>query len=151
MLAVFDASRALSGDDRKLVERLRGKRVVAVVNKTDLPVKLELGELEAAFDNLVQISANDGRALEALDRAVSRAVKTDSLDPDQPVLANERQRSCAARALESVRAAETAGSGMLDAAFASLSDCLEALADLSGENATDSLLDEVFSRFCVGK
>lgn len=151
VLAVFDASRPLNEDDRRLIERVREKRAVAVVNKTDLPPLLELAELEAAFDNLIQISANDESALGALDRAVARAIKAEHLDPDQPVLANERQRACAVRALNAVQQAEEAGAGMLDAVFASLTDCLAALADLSGENITESLLDEVFSRFCVGK
>lgn len=151
ILAVFDRSRPLCEDDRRLIERLRGRRVIAVVNKIDLPAKLELSELETVFENLVQISANDESALETLDRAVSRAVQDGHLDPDQPVLANERQRDCAARALAAVRAAEQAGAPMLDAVFASLSECLEALAELNGENITEALLDEVFSRFCVGK
>ena len=151
VLAVFDASRPLSEDDRRLIQRLKGKRVVVVINKTDLPTQLETDELEKEFSSTVMISAQDPRSLQTLDAAISRAIQTEHLDPDQPVLANERQRECALRALASARAAREAGRDMLDAVFASLSECLEALADLSGENITESLLDEVFSRFCVGK
>ena len=152
VLAVFDSSRGLDGDDRRVIELVRGKRVVAVVNKTDLEQKLDAKELEAIFEDVVYISANDGGALEVLDNAVARAVKLDNLDPNEPLLANERQKTCAQKAHAIVRDAVFAGeTSTLDVVYALLSEALEALAELSGDNVTEAVLDEVFSKFCVGK
>lgn len=152
VLAVFDSSRPLEPNDMALIENLRGRRVVAVVNKTDLEQKLDPAPIESAFGGAVYISANDPAALDALDNAVAEVLKTANLDPDEPVLANERQRGCAERARDAVAEALAAARAFTpDIVFALLSESLEALADLSGENVTETVLDEVFSRFCVGK
>ncbi len=152
VLAVFDSSRALDADDLALIERLRGKNVVAVINKTDLETKLNASVIESAFPNVVYISAREDAPPDPLSRAVARAVKTDSLDPSVPVLANERQRETTARAYTAVcDAAAAGGDKALDAVFAFLSEALSALGELSGENVTERVLDEVFSKFCVGK
>ena len=144
--------RALDADDLALIERLRGKNVVAVINKTDLETKLNASVIESAFPNVVYISAREDAPPDPLSRAVARAVKTDSLDPSVPVLANERQRETTARAYTAVcDAAAAGGDKALDAVFAFLSEALSALGELSGENVTERVLDEVFSKFCVGK
>lgn len=152
VLAVFDSSRALDKDDEALIARLREKNVVAVINKTDLQMKLDNKAIERAFANIAYISAKDDSSLAALDRAVARAVKTDAFDVNEPLLANERQRDCAVRALAAAQsAAEASESSTLDVVFALLSETLSDLAELSGENVSEAVLDEVFSRFCVGK
>ena len=152
VLAVFDASRSLDEDDRRVIVHVKGKRVVAVVNKTDLEQKLDTEELEKVFGDIIYISANDESAIAELDAAVARAVEIDKLDPDEPLLANERQRGCARRAQSAVAEAAAASRGTtLDVVYALLGEALEALAELSGENMTETVLDEVFSRFCVGK
>jgi tRNA modification GTPase len=152
VLAVFDASRPLDADDRQVLSLVEGKRVVAVVNKTDLTQRLNSAELEALFEDVVYISANDPAALGVLDAAVARAVRLENLDPGQPILANERQRSCALRAQEAVgQAAVAAWESTLDVVYALLSEALAATAELSGENVSEAVLDEVFARFCVGK
>ncbi|MEG2676563.1 MAG: hypothetical protein RR933_00465 [Oscillospiraceae bacterium] len=152
VLAVFDSSRPLDGNDRALIQRLKNKRAIAVVNKTDLQSEIDTNEIKQAFQHVVFISANDDNSLLLLDRAVAKAIKTDNLNTDEPILANERQRSCALRALELVEEAVNANDNLtLDVVFALLSEGLEALSELSGENASEAVLDEVFSHFCVGK
>lgn len=152
IFAVFDSSRALDSDDKRLIELLRGRRAIAVVNKTDLESELETGEIEREFDNVIYISANDPASLAALEEAVARAIKTEALDPDAPLLATERQHDCAIRALQAAsEAALACGLSTPDVVFALLSETLAALGELSGENVTEAVLDEVFARFCVGK
>ncbi len=152
VLAVFDASRALDNDDRRVIELVKDKRVVAVVNKTDLEQRLDTAEIEQTFMDVIYISANDATALETLDTAVAHAVQIDHLDPNEPLLANERQRGCALQAHVAIADALVASEQTtLDVVYALLSEALAALAELSGETITETVLDEVFSTFCVGK
>lgn len=152
ILAIFDASRELDNDDRRVIDIVKEKRVIAVVNKTDLTQKLAIEEIEKIFKTVIYISANNDAALEVLDRAVAHVVGIDSLDPNEPLLANERQRACAGRAQAAVAQAQRASMNItLDVVYIMLSEALEALAELSGENVTETVLDEVFSKFCVGK
>ena len=74
-------------------------------------------------------------------------------DTTQPILANERQRACACAALTQVESALDALSfGMtLDAVNISIEDAVQSLLELTGESVSDVVVDEVFSKFCVGK
>lgn len=153
VLAVFDTSAPLSEEDRSLLQELRGSRAVAVLNKTDLPGRIEEEEIRAAVSQVVELSAATGQGYDALTKAVETALGTGEIDPAAGMLATERQKACALRAREGVgQAAEAIRAGMtLDAVSVALDDAAAALLELTGERVTDAVLDEVFARFCVGK
>lgn len=151
VIAVFDSASPLDDDDRRLLELIRERRAIAVINKTDLERKLDM----AAFSSLktVEISARDGKGIEKLEEAVAQLTKTACLDPDDAVLISERQLSCVSRALDAVREAKEAllCGVTLDAVGVCVDDALSALLELVGKRVTNEVTDEVFRRFCVGK
>ena len=153
VLAVFDTSAPLSEEDRSLLQELKGSRAVAVLNKTDLPGRIEEEEIRAAVSQVVELSAATGQGYDALTKAVETALGTGEIDPAAGMLATERQKACALRAREGVgQAAEAIRAGMtLDAVSVALDDAAAALLELTGERVSDAVLDEVFARFCVGK
>lgn len=153
VLAVFDASRALDGADRLLIGEVGGTPCVAVVNKSDLPVKIDKEYISSKFKHIVFISALTGEGLPELERAVAEVLGTRELDPSDGVLYTERQRDAAARSLNGVEEALGAlKAGMtFDAVTVSVEDAVGALLELTGERATDAVVDSVFSQFCVGK
>ena len=154
VLAVFDGSRELSREDGRLLELLRDRNVVAVVNKSDLPQKLDCSEIEAALGEPVKLSAKqDENAALLLEKAVSSRLDLKRLDPDAGFLANERQRDCVLRASAAVeQALEAASAGVTpDAVGVMLEQALDAVYELSGKRAGEEVIDEVFKRFCVGK
>lgn len=153
VLAVFDGSVPLSDEDRRLMSLLAGRNVVAVVNKSDLPQKLEISEIESALGEPAVISAKQDNAAAALEKAVSGRLDLGRLDPDAGFLANERQRDCVLRASAAVeQALEAASAGVTpDAVGVMLEQALDAVYELSGKRAGDEVIDEVFRRFCVGK
>lgn len=153
LLAVFDGSRPLSQDDRLLAEQAAGETAIAVINKADLPQRIDTEFLRARFGNVVCLSARSGDGLEALSAAVSRITGVAALDTAQPLLISERQRTCAARARDETAAAlEALRAGMtLDAVSVGVDGALAAILELTGERACDAVVDEVFARFCVGK
>lgn len=153
ILAVFDGSRELSAEDERLLKLLSGRNVVAIVNKTDLPQKLDCSVIEAALGVPVKLSAKQDNAAALLERAVSQRLDLDRLDPDAGFIANERQRDCIIRASEAVDGALSAAQlGVTpDAVGVMLEQALDAVYELSGKRAGDEVIDEVFRRFCVGK
>ena len=154
VLAVFDGSRELSDEDRRLLELIRGRNVVAIVNKSDLPQKLDCAVITAAVGEPVKLSAKqDDNAAALLEQAVSSRLNLQQLDPDAGFLANERQRDCVIRANTAVeQALEAAAAGVTpDAVGVMLEQALDAVYELSGKRAGDEVIDEVFRRFCVGK
>ena len=153
VLAVFDSSRRLGEEDKRLAHACRDVPAIAVVNKSDLESKLDYSYIEKYFQQVVFISARSGEGLEALSRAIGETLRTSQIDPNEGLLFTERQRDAARRAKESVEeAARALRIGMtLDAVTVSLEGAVAALLELTGERVTEAVVDEVFSRFCVGK
>lgn len=153
VLAVFDSSRPLNRDDERLIERLDGKRTLCVINKTDLEEKADIAALEDRFADIVRISAKDPASVKLLEKAVSKIAGIGDLDLTAGFIANERQRICASEALGHTRKAlEALESGVtLDAVGIMCENALDRLYELSGEQVSDTVVDQVFRRFCVGK
>ena len=153
VLAVFDGSAPLSPADLSLAEKCAGRPAVAILNKTDLPQQADEESLRPYFSTVVNISAKDAAFLPAVEQAVTDALHLAEADPDAGLLANERQFAAARTAQAALADALEAVNGgyTLDAAGVCVDDALRALYELTGENAGDDVIDEVFSRFCVGK
>ena len=155
VLAVFDAAQPLSEDDLELARKCRSRPAIAVLNKQDLAGKQDVprGTLEPYFKKIVPMCAKDAVGLQALTDAVADLLGTAQLDPSAAQLCSARQLAAATRArdalAEAIRARQD-GFG-LDAAAVCLTDALQALCDLTGEDATEATIDEVFETFCVGK
>lgn len=153
VIAVFDSSAPLDSDDMNLIEKLRGKPAVAVINKSDLETRADIDVIKNGFERAVVISAASGNGEEEFKKALSEVLKTADLDPAEPVMANERQLDCVCRAKRAVDEAISAVEfGMtLDAVGICVETALDCLYELTGEKASDAVIEQVFSRFCVGK
>ena len=155
VLAVFDAAQPLSDDDLELARRCQGRPAIAVLNKQDLAGETDVprGTLEPYFKKIVPMCARDAVGLQALTDAVADLLGTAQLDPEAAQLCSARQLAAATRARDALAeaiAARQNGFG-LDAAAVCLTDALQALFDLTGENASDATIEEVFETFCGGK
>lgn len=153
ILAVFDVSRPLDEADEEIIRLCQGKRAVAVLNKSDLKKEADVSKITGAFACTVSLCALDGSGIEELEKAAEKLLCTNELDTSQAMLATERQRK---NALEALAAVNEALDGLkngitLDAVNVSVDSAISALLELTGEKATDAVVDEVFSQFCVGK
>lgn len=153
VLAVFDGSTELSDEDRRLFGLLKNKKVVAVVNKSDLETKLDFEELKSRFGEVVQITAKDEKSAEILGREIIKRLNLANFNADAGFIANERQRACVLRAADEVNEASLAVRlGVTpDAIGVSLEQALDAIYELSGKRASEEVIAGVFERFCVGK
>lgn len=153
VLLVLDASQPLDEQDLELMRIVRMKPSVVVLNKADLGVKIDEEYIKRDFQHSVVISAKEQVSIQILNDAVARLMHLTDFDTTQPILANERQRACACAALTQVESALDALSfGMtLDAVNISIEDAVQSLLELTGESVSDVVVDEVFSKFCVGK
>lgn len=153
VLAVFDASRPLSDDDRRLIELCKNKNAIGIINKTDLVENYLTNELKENFRKLVFISAKTGDGKDRLEQAVTELLGTGNFDTSAATLINERQLECCKNALKALNEAEEAlNIGLtMDAVTVCLDSAVESLLVLTGEKATDSVVNEIFAHFCVGK
>ena len=153
ILAVFDLSRPLDESERNWMDSLDSDRVIAVLNKTDLPPQADVQAITERFPHVVYLSAAKGEGLEALEQMLAKVLHTEHFDPMSGVLYTERQRADTEKALHSVEEAIAAHeSGLtLDAVTICVEDALTALCELTGENVSEQVIGEVFANFCVGK
>lgn len=153
ILAVFDGSSQLNSDDRMLIESCKGKPCVAVINKSDLECRLETEEVKTHFDNFVFISAKNHNGAEELEKAVKLLLGVENFDSSQPILANKRQKRCVSNAYEHIcQAIDGAEMGITyDAINVMIDSAVDELLSLTGKKATEEVVNNIFSRFCVGK
>ena len=149
VLAVFDQSCPLDDNDRSLLDTIRGKNVLLVLNKADLSPALSASDLTALLDApVLTVSAAEESTLAPLKAYLAeQAAVSDSLALTQP-----RHLEAARRAARHLRqAAETAQALSVDMASIDLQAAQLALAEITGDEVEERLLDRVFGMFCVGK
>ena len=158
VLAVFDLAAPLNEEDLEIARRCQGRPALAILNKQDLAGQGEAftaaqQQLAPYFKAIIPLTARDAASLQPLCQAVAQLLGTANLDPNAAALCSARQLSAAKEARDALAEAlnsQEDGFG-LDAAGVCISDAQRALARLTGEDATEATIDEVFSTFCVGK
>ena len=153
ILAVFDGSEPLTREDVELAWRCAGRPAIALVNKEDKPTQFDAEAIAADFAMVLPVCCQEEGSRKVIAAAVARLLGTNQIDPHAASLSGQRQLAAATRARDAVAGAlEAANGGFgLDAVSVCVDDALAALCDLTGENASESVINEVFERFCVGK
>lgn len=154
VLAVFDASEELSEEDEKILNILKKKdNVIGILNKSDLPKKINLDHMKKNIKNIVSVSAKKNVGIEKLKENIKKVSYNDISDPEKGILTTKRQfvsleksSKYIKKALDQIDVNETA-----DLIMDSLDSALEELLILTGEKVSQTVTDEIFSKFCVGK
>jgi tRNA modification GTPase len=163
VLAVMDLSTTWDGGDLGVLVDLDPARTIVVANKRDL-VGADLDRLPRLSSFLergsgrpwtsCEVSAVTGEGLEELRARIQRiATGGEGLHLEEPILATERQRVLVGEACESTGAALSGASGRSgeELVCEDIRAAAGALGRITGEDLTPDLLDEIFSRFCLGK
>jgi len=160
-LLVVDVSEPLNGSDRAIAALVEDKPAIVVLNKVDLledvpdtrlPMPDTLGILSGA--PCVPVSALTGQGLEALEEAVVGAVFSGQVRASEaPLVTSLRHKEALQRALDHVNAAHMAhDAGQLaDLVAIDLAAAVNALGEITGQTASDEILENIFGHFCVGK
>lgn len=153
VIAVFDGSCPLTEDDLYLINKIDYNKTVAVINKNDVEQLLDTSLLEQKIKHIVYLSAKESTGVDRLREHIEEIFKLNEADFDTVTVANERQKRCIDNALEGIESAISSLEigEMLDAVNILIDEAEQSLLQLIGEKVTDAVVDEVFSRFCVGK
>ena len=153
ILAVFDGSEPLTREDLALARRCAGRPAIALVNKEDKPTRFDAEIIADDFAMVIPVCCQEEGSRKVIAAAVARLLGTNQIDPHAASLSGQRQLAAATRARDAVAGALDAVEGGfgLDAVSVCVDDALDALCELTGENASEAVINEVFERFCVGK
>lgn len=153
VFAVFDLSKPLSDEDKELIDECKDKNVIPIINKTDLEPRLDVDYIKNKLGSPLFISAKSGDGYNDLCDRVSELMGTKNFDTTSAMLVNERQRICCQKASDALKdALEALNIGLTpDAIGVCIDDAIAALLELTGQKASEAVVDEVFKQFCVGK
>ncbi|HXG47164.1 MAG TPA: tRNA uridine-5-carboxymethylaminomethyl(34) synthesis GTPase MnmE [Methylomirabilota bacterium] len=152
VLHVLDASQPLTEADADFLKKCEGRKRILVLNKADLPRRMELPAHDAAA--VVSVSCLSGAGLEALKDAIQAAVWSGGIRAEMlEVMINSRHQDALRRAREALEAALGAlrGDLTLELIALDLRQAANAVGEVVGKTTTEDLLDSIFSQFCLGK
>lgn len=150
VLLVLDGSEELTTEDIELLEKVKDKKYLVIVNKNDLGIKIDLNKLE----NPIIISTNDEISIDELRNAILRLIKVENIqNKDITYISNARQiEKLNLAKLELMEALkEIEENAFIDFVDIHLRAAWMYLGEIIGETSSESLLDELFSKFCLGK
>jgi len=156
ILHVLDASEPLTGADETYLAEFVAKKRIFVLNKIDLPKKLELPETEPVtrHSSLVTVSCLNGQGMEALKDVIKNLVWAGKIEAGMlQVMINSRHQDALGRAREAtLRTIEALRADLsLELAALDLHIAVNAVGEIVGKMTTEDLLDSIFSQFCLGK
>ena len=152
-LLVLDGSAPLDAEDEAAIAVAEGvANLVVIVNKADLPRRIDVGALADRFDNVISLSAKTGEGITTLTDHITSLYPAGSAAQGE-LLTNARQADAVSRAWNAVREARSAlRIGMTpDVVLSDAENALSALGELNGKSLREDLVSTIFSRFCVGK
>ena len=153
ILAIIDGSKSLDDEDLAILKECKGKPSICIINKSDLGNVVKRSDVLNFVSTAVTISAKDKASYDVLREALEELLGTAEFDSSEAMLINERQLSCCQKSLVCIdEAIEAIDSGLtMDAVNVSVDAAIAPLLELTGERVSDAVVNEVFSKFCVGK
>lgn len=156
IIALFDDSRTFDDQDQKILDLIEGKKTIILINKIDLGKNLikENEKLKKFKNNIIEFSTINETGLDKLYNKIEELFKLNELDCENTeIITNNRHKQQILYALEDVaKGRESLETHMpVDITAICLKDILERLAEITGENVSEDIINEIFNKFCLGK
>ena len=156
IIAIFDGSKELDNEDLEILNIIKNKKSIIILNKKDIgDIGLENNEkVKEASSNILKISAKTGDGIEGIYKKISEMFKTKEIEMnDGIIITNIRHKNQIDKALKSVNEAiDTNASGLpIDIVSIPINQILSDLSVITGEDVSEDIINEIFSKFCLGK
>ena len=156
VIAIFDATKEFTKDDIEILNIIKGKEAIIVLNKIDLETKIKENDsrLLESSKNIVSISALNNMGLEKIYNKITELFNLDQINLDnENLITNIRQKNLIEEAIKDLKnAKKSLNLGMpIDIVAISIKGILEELGKITGEEVSEDIINEIFSKFCLGK
>ena len=155
IIYVVDASRSLDENDEKIINMISDKKSIVLLNKSDIDTVISAEHIKEKVSNIpiISISAKEERGIKDLeDKVKEMFLKGDISFNDQVYISNVRQKNALLEALESMKKVIRSIDDNMPEDFYSidLMDAYESLGYITGNSVGEDLINEIFSKFCMG-
>lgn len=155
IIYVVDGSRELDDNDREIIKLINDKQAIILVNKSDMDTVINIDELKKDSNrDVILFSAKNGEGMEQLEEEIRNMFYSGKVTyNDQVYITNARHKEALENALESLKQVKNSVDAGMPEDFYSI-DLMDAYTDLGliiGESVEDDLVNEIFSKFCMGK
>lgn len=150
VIYILNNNEEITEEEKELLEKTKNKKRIIVVNKIDLETKLD----KKLLDNYIEISVKENIGIDKIKEEIKRLFNIGEISPnDMTYLSNARSIALLKKSLNNINDAidEINNNNPIDIVELSLKESWNNLGEVIGETYTDELLDELFSRFCLGK
>lgn len=155
IIYVVDGSRPLDENDREIMELIRGRKAIVLLNKTDLEMLVTEKELEERTgQTVIPVSAKEQKGIDVLEERIRELFFSGKIDfNDEVMITNVRHKTALREAYDSLLLVEKSIEDQMPEDFFSidLMNAYEELGTIVGETLEDDLVNEIFSKFCMGK
>ena len=155
IIYVVDGSRELDDNDREIIKLINDKQAIILVNKSDMDTVINIDELKKDSNrDVILFSAKNGEGMDQLEEEIRNMFYSGKVTyNDQVYITNARHKEALENALESLKQVKNSVDAGMPEDFYSI-DLMDAYTDLGliiGESVEDDLVNEIFSKFCMGK
>ena len=156
IIAIFDSSKELTKEDIEILNLIKNKKSIILLNKADLKSVLTENDerIKSVSKNIIKISALNKTGIDLLYKKIAEMFNLNEINLDNDLLiTNVRHKNIITKAIENVKKAiEALNMNMpIDIITIYIKDILEDLGEITGEVVTDDIINEIFSKFCLGK
>ncbi|RXI40641.1 tRNA uridine-5-carboxymethylaminomethyl(34) synthesis GTPase MnmE [Clostridium tetani] len=154
VILVLDSSNKLNDEDYEIIEYIKDKKYITLLNKSDLESKINKSDLEdLKLYNIIEISAKMGFGLQDLKEYIKDLFFKGDIQTDSIIITNTRHKEALIRAKESCNTALKALQNTLaiDLASIDIKNAWLSLGEITGDTLEEDIIDKIFSEFCLGK
>lgn len=156
IIAVFDISKPLTDEDREIIELIKDKDVIVLLNKVDLPKEFDEDLIEAKLPGkkIIKTSMKNKLGIEKLEEEIKNMFYSGQLDMESDVMiTNVRHKNQLVKALKNIEdSLEAIRLNLsIDCIEVDVKACWENLGEISGDTVSEDIIDKIFSEFCIGK
>ena len=156
VIAIFDSSKELEEEDIEILQLIKDKKSIILLNKIDLDTKIDENneKLKEVSNNIIKISALNKIGIEELGNKISELFNLNQINLDNElVITNVRHKNLISKCIESVKSAriDLEAKTPLDIVTISIKNIIDYMSEITGDNTSEDIINEIFSKFCLGK
>ena len=154
IIAIFDITKKLDEEDKKILDIIGNKKSIIVLNKIDLVDKVNIPEEILKYENIIEMSALNKQGIEEMYNKIAELFKFNDIEEDNSfIITNIRHKELIKKANKNIEdAINTLKNNLpIDIISINIKDALENLGNITGENVSENIINEIFKKFCLGK